>query len=77
MEHDAVWDLIGVYALDACDQDENEAVEAHMADCADCEAEAARLREIAGWIGVSEATTPSVELRSKLLDQAERRVGPE
>ena len=62
--------MLGAFALDACEDAETEAIEAHLAECAECEAEAARFREVAGWIGVSEAATPSEELRSRLLSEA-------
>jgi anti-sigma factor RsiW len=70
MDHADVRDLLGVYALDACDDDETGAIEAHLAECVECETQAARLQEVAGWIGVSEATTPSEGLRSRLLADA-------
>ena len=51
MDHVSARELLGVYALDACEEDETDAVEAHIAGCDECETEAARLREVAGWIG--------------------------
>ena len=47
--------FLGVYALDALDGDEREAVEAHLRDCGACQAEVAEHREVAavlaapGW----------------------------
>jgi anti-sigma factor RsiW len=70
MDHASVRELLGVYALDACEEDETDAVEAHIAGCVECETEAARLLEVAGWIGVSDAAAPSDELRARLLSEA-------
>ena len=39
--------LLGAYALDAVDQTEREEVEAHLAGCAPCRRDLARLREAA------------------------------
>ena len=40
MDHASVRELLGVYALDACEEYETDAVEAHIAECVECEAEA-------------------------------------
>lgn len=42
--------LLGAYALDAVDQAEREQVEAHLAGCAACRRELARLREAADML---------------------------
>jgi anti-sigma factor RsiW len=70
VDHAAASELLGVYAMDACEDGETAAIEAHLAKCAECDAEATRLREVVGWIAVSEAATPSEELRSNLLFEA-------
>jgi anti-sigma factor RsiW len=75
MDHGSVGELMGAYALDACEEHETGAIEAHLAECAECQTEAARLREVAGWIGASEATAPSDELRSRLLNAAKDKLG--
>jgi anti-sigma factor RsiW len=62
-----VSELLGAYALDACDDAEYQVVESHLAECPECAEEAVRLKELAGWIGVSEATAPARDLRSRVL----------
>ena len=63
--------MLGVYALDACDEDETALVEVHLEDCEQCRDEAGRLKNLAGWMGVSEAATPSEHLRARILKVAE------
>jgi len=65
--------LLGVYVLDACDEDEAAAVAAHATTCDACTSELARLGELAGWLGVSEAASPSPQLRSRVVDGAGRK----
>ena len=43
--------LVGAYAVDALDDVERAAFERHLAECADCRAEVAGLREAAAVIG--------------------------
>jgi anti-sigma factor RsiW len=58
LDHDAVVDLLGAYALDAVDGDEAEAVEAHLGACEQCTAELADFREAAGLIANSGGDAP-------------------
>jgi anti-sigma factor RsiW len=58
LDHDAVVDLLGAYALDAVDGDEAEAVEAHLGQCERCTAELADFREAAGLIANSGGDAP-------------------
>lgn len=44
-------DVLGAYVLGALDADETHRVDAHLADCADCRAEAAALRELTDVLG--------------------------
>jgi anti-sigma factor RsiW len=67
LDHSAASELLGVYVLDACEESEAAAVRLHLATCAFCEAEAARLGELAGWLGAPEAASPSRDLRSRVL----------
>ena len=71
MDHDTASELLGVYVLDACDDTEAAEVQVHVAACDGCAVEVARLGEAAGWLGVSEAATPSDELRSRVLGEGE------
>ncbi len=68
-------ELLGAYALDACDPDEVEAIEAYLAVNAEAAAEVARLRDAAAWVGATEALTPPATLRSSMLAAARARRG--
>jgi anti-sigma factor RsiW len=69
MDHASVSELLGAYALDACDNEETAAVEAHLASCPSCADEASRLKELAGWIGVTSIDVNGTERPSSLLRQ--------
>lgn len=68
MEHQA-HTLLAAYVLDAVDADEREAVEAHLAECADCRADAAALRETAADLAEADATAPPASLRASVMDR--------
>ena len=68
-------ELLGAYALDACEPDEAEAVEAYLARSADAAMEVARLRDAAAWVGATEALTPPTTLRGSVLAAARARRG--
>lgn len=70
MDHAPVSELLGAYALDACLDYETIAIEAHLDGCAECRDESERLKNVAGWMGASEAMLPSEHLRSRLLNEA-------
>ena len=72
MDHDSASGLLGVYALDACDEPEAAQVRAHVSTCELCTSEVAVLGNLAGWLGASEATSPSAELRSRVLDEGHK-----
>lgn len=59
--------LSGAYAVDALDDLERAQFEQHLAECAECRAEVASLRETAALIAESEAVTPPASLRSGVL----------
>jgi anti-sigma factor RsiW len=66
-------DLTAAYALDALDPDEAREYEAHLARCERCRAELASLSEAAGALAYgAEAPAPPVELRARILQQAQR-----
>ena len=73
MDHDAASDLLGVYVLDSCDEAEAAEVQEHVDNCDLCAEETARLGELAGWLGASEAASPSSELRSRVRGEARDR----
>jgi anti-sigma factor RsiW len=57
--HDEFSELLGVYALDAVDPDEREAIERHLADCPRCRAEVQDHREVAALLASSGADAPA------------------
>lgn len=59
MGHDPVEELLGVYALDAVDDDERALVDAHLAECPRCRAEVDGYREVAAQLALSGAPAPS------------------
>jgi anti-sigma factor RsiW len=71
VDHAWASQLLGVYALDACEDGETALIEAHLEQCDRCRDEAERLKNLAGWMGVSEATMPSEHLRSRIIGLAE------
>jgi uncharacterized protein (TIGR03083 family) len=67
-------DLVGAYALDACEPEEATAIDAYIAANADAAAEAERLRDAAAWLGAAGALNPPASLRDRLLAVATERV---
>jgi anti-sigma factor RsiW len=67
---------VAAYALDALDDDERRAYEAHLAGCEQCRAELAGLTDTAGALGLAaDAVDPPQGLRGRILDAA-RDEGP-
>jgi anti-sigma-K factor RskA len=64
---DDMHDLVGAYAVDALDDQEREAYEAHLADCDQCIAELARLRESATVLATSASVVPPPELKERVM----------
>jgi len=50
LSHADTAELLGVYALDALDADEREAVESHASECGACQAEISQHREVAAFL---------------------------
>lgn len=59
MTHDPIEELLGVYALNAVDDDERALVEAHLATCPRCRAEVDAHREVASHLALGGAPAPS------------------
>jgi anti-sigma-K factor RskA len=59
--------LSGAYVVDALDDAEREAFEAHLPGCRDCQDEVASLREAATLMADDAATTPPESLRASVL----------
>jgi uncharacterized protein (TIGR03083 family) len=62
--------LLGAYVMDACSGEEAALVAAHVARCATCAAEAARLRAAAERVGELAERRPPAELRARVLAAA-------
>ena len=78
MTHQELIDSAASYALDALDLEERSAFEAHLATCADCQAEVAAYREVAGALAYAAPATVvprSDALRDRILREA-RQVRP-
>ena len=69
-------DLVGAYALDACEPDEAAAIDAFIAENADAATEAERLRGAAAWLGAVGALNPPVALRDRLMAAMADRPDP-
>jgi uncharacterized protein (TIGR03083 family) len=67
-----VEELVGAYALDACEPDEAMAVEVVLARRPDLAVEAARLSRAAAWIGATEALDPPSSLRAAVVAATRR-----
>ena len=78
MNCEAVDDLLAAYALDAVDDEERDAIEAHLATCDSHEEVGELLATAAGISALVEDREPSAALEARLLDTAGRATrGPE
>ena len=68
-----VEELLGAYALDACEPEEVAAIEAVLARRPDLADEAARLAQVAAWIGAAQALRAPDHLRDDMLARAVSR----
>jgi anti-sigma factor RsiW len=64
--------LTGAYSLDALDDAERRAFEAHLAECESCQAEVAGLTATAALLGGAEATVAPPGLKERVLREAAR-----
>lgn len=76
MTHNELEELLGVYALDALDDDERQLVDEHLASCPRCRAELAAHREVAALLGNAVGESPAVapdelwdRISASLLDE--------
>jgi hypothetical protein len=58
MTHTEIQELLGVFALDALEDDEAEAVRRHLEDCPRCRTEVAEHREVAAFLAYAGAPAP-------------------
>jgi anti-sigma-K factor RskA len=59
--------LVGAYAVDAIDEQERSAFELHLAECPECQAEVASLREAAAQLSLMSETAPPSSMRDSVL----------
>ncbi len=59
--------LSGAYAVDALDDLERAAFERHLAECPECQAEVASLREAASMLAETTTLEPPAALRDRVL----------
>ncbi|MEJ2868809.1 zf-HC2 domain-containing protein [Actinomycetospora sp. OC33-EN08] len=82
-EHEALRDRLGAYALDGLDAAERDAVETHLAGCADCRAELAAVAPLAGPLGLVDPDLPAAARPGDAgpgpggFDDVLRRIGAE
>ena len=71
MTNDQLHDLSAAYALDALDEEERAAFEAHLADCEDCRAEVASFGDTVETLAyANEGPAPPLELRGRIVHAA-------
>jgi anti-sigma-K factor RskA len=73
---DDMHDLVGAYAVDALDDQERDAYETHLADCDQCRAELARLRESATVLATSASVAPPPELKERVMAEIRSEPAP-
>ena len=76
--HTAIEELLGVYALDAVDEDERRLVEQHLAACSQCLAEVEEHRQVAALLA-GEAVQPPPRVWDRIIGEitaADRRPAP-
>jgi anti-sigma-K factor RskA len=64
--------LAGAYALDALGEADRENFERHLLRCEACRADAASLRDAAGWLAEPATAAPPSRLRGQVLAEAAR-----
>lgn len=71
MEHETARELTAAYALDALEERDAQALEAHLESCAACRDELDGFREAAGALAlVTDAPAPPERLRARVLERA-------
>ncbi len=71
VDHDGMEDSVAAYVLDACDEDEREAVRAHIEGCVSCRDLVARLTQVADVLPLgSDIVRPPGGLRARILAAA-------
>ncbi len=71
LDHDRMEDSVAAYALDACDDDEREAVRTHIEGCVSCRDLVARLTRVVDVLPLgSDVVQPPDRLRTRILAAA-------
>jgi len=71
--HDQIFEWLEAYALDTLDEPEAGQVRAHLAECAVCRAELARLTEATSYLArLSPLRSPAPDLRGRVVAAVER-----
>lgn len=73
IDHDTAAELLGAYALHACEDDEATLIATHVEGCETCDIELARLREAASWLATLGNSRPPDGLRETALGAARER----
>jgi len=76
LTRDQFEDLVGAYAVDACEPDEADAMERYLATHPAAAREVERLRDVASSLATIGTSRPPVSLLDRLLDTAAERVAP-
>ena len=66
--HDTIEELLGVYALDAVDEDERRLVEQHLSECALCRTEVEEHRQVAALLA-GEAVQPPPHVWNRIIGE--------
>src|SRR5262245_59348817 len=72
--HEELREQASAYVLDALDRDERTRFEAHLAGCAECQAEVRSFQPVAEALGrIVDAREPSADLRARVIGGAARQ----
>jgi len=76
MSHEELRELASAYVLDALDAGDRERFQAHLSDCAACQAEVRSFRPVVDALAqIVDSRQPSPELRARVLDNRRSRAG--
>ncbi len=70
-----IHDLLGAYVTDALEPGERAQFEAHLADCPQCRAESADLREVLAALADADPVRPPADLEDKVVRRARAGAG--
>src|SRR5262245_47662662 len=74
MSHEELREQASAYVLDALDRDDRQRFEAHLAGCAECQAEVRSFRPVADALArIVDSREPSPDLRARIVGGITRR----